>query len=138
MDFMLVLSFSCGNCRLPMKLPLHTLLQPFEDQATKPTDVPLIALQCPRCKTVERESRSTEAGPQVAETAPQWEVAEWLKCEEASCILLLPLFAAWSDTTSPRERLNDVLAWRFRSVTCPAGHLVRKPDDHYLKARFGF
>ena len=130
---MILCEFRCKNrvCRARIVLPRHTLLQPFEHRDTQPTEIPPVALVCARCKTVESYSEADLRGSAEGDTGPNWEVVEWLPCGGESCEFPLPLFAAWSEATSAEARSVDVHIWRWKPLTCEAGHEVRKPEELY-------
>ncbi len=125
--------FLCKNrsCRRSIVLPQHTLSQAFEHRDIPPTEIPRVALVCARCKTVENYSEADLQGAGEGDTDPTWGVAELLQCVEGSCQLLLPVFAKWSGTTSVEDRSVDVHIWRWKPLTCEAGHEVRKPESVY-------
>jgi hypothetical protein len=53
----------------------------------------------------------------------------WLECEEKTCELKLPLYGQWSASATEEDCLADARFWVWSGLTCPAGHIIRKPAD---------
>lgn len=126
---MILCEFLCKNCRRPIVLPQHKLLQAFVHPDIQPTGIPRVALVCNHCRIVENYSEADLNGSAEGDTAPSWEVVEELPCVEGTCQFRLPLFAKWSDATIAQARFDEIQIWRWRSLTCEAGHEVRKPEQ---------
>jgi hypothetical protein len=128
---MIICEFRCKNnsCHRTIAVSGHTLLQEFEHREIQPMGIPLVALVCNHCKTVESYSEVDLVGSVTGAIDPKWEVVEPLLCVAKNCQFPLQLFAMWSEAISPEDRSVDVRVWRWRHLSCEAGHVVQKPAE---------
>ncbi len=131
MDAMLICEFRCSGCYRPIHIALHTILRKYEQQVMASNLFPPFALVCPKCKAVERHSANSLRRSAVAETGPDWELAEWLTCGSQNCTSPLGLFARWNAARTLEERRADVLTWRWSLLMCESGHPAQKPREVY-------
>jgi hypothetical protein len=61
-------------------------------------------------------------------TGLNWEVAEWLGCEQETRKSDVPFFAQWSETTMLVARQIDSSGWRWKHLHCPNGHHIKLPS----------
>ncbi len=126
---MILCEFLCKNCRKPIVLPRHMLLQAFVHPDIQPTGIPRVALVCNRCTIVENYSEADLAGSVEGDIVRNWEDIAELSCVEGTCQFRLPLFVLWNEPTSAKAKSDEMRIWRWRPLTCEAGHEVRKPEE---------
>lgn len=123
---MILCSFQCRSCRMPMRIPQHTLLREFEHLNPPPTGIPYVALLCPRCKTAGTYSEADLVESGVSGISPNWAVLDWLQCGEEGCTPRVPLFELRNtDQTSSgplqfRDLLCSLPAQRTSVRSCPS------------------
>jgi len=96
---------------------------------------PAAIVACRQCKQVQicQYSEPTDAERpvlgRVVSQSPRGDtvLCTWLKCDEETCHILLPVFAQWNSATSEEERRGDIATWLWDGLHCPAGHSISAP-----------
>ena len=128
-------SFGCPQCGARFLLPHESLGQMFADPALQRISAPFLAFPCRTCKSVEAYSLQgdspykRELDTTVVATLPENPVtlSGWLQCVGEGCMLLVPLFVQWSETTTEAERVADTSTWKWENLKCPQGHAIHSP-----------
>lgn len=124
------------NCGWPNQIPLGRLRQVVRDRVNPPIDSPDVVVLCPRCKRMQIRSLDPSSpyhqrSDRLAGCSQSgcMDFLGWLEFCEESCRLLLPVFAALSDTTSEPGKPADISKWHCESLRCRNGHLIPFPQE---------
>jgi len=135
--------FRCKNpaCEMLMLLPLDKLLRLSVHPADPSTCAPAVVLLCHRCKQITTYSAQGDSSDRfgVDQTVSQdrteaMDRLAWLRCEEETCEIRLPLIETWSQATTvePQADQREANAVGLRTgwtdLFCPNRHPIPFPQ----------
>jgi hypothetical protein len=127
-------SFCCRWCGAQILLPHQSLGFPFANPVIRRIEARSIAAVCGSCNKVSNYSLfrgcpgyDTRYKLTEAQAEGKTFLADWLRCDEASCSFSLPLFLTSGDEVSGEKAQEIGGNWNWEELTCQSGHSVHPP-----------
>lgn len=119
----------CNACGSPILLPNHMLGHFFGDLSDSIIRSSAIAFVCHRCRRLQVLNVEDFVTGQIRglPRASDTLFCGWLERTDASCKLLVPLYAQWPLDFPENDRAIDAMSWMWDNLRCSAGHTILKP-----------